>query len=70
MQADYDKAWDYLAEGNRLQRDTYTFNPQVQLIPLLSCRPFQAWRVRLLCRHDELCRRVLIFGPFCMLLIK
>lgn len=34
MQADYDKAWDYLAEGNRLQRDTYTFNPQVQLIPL------------------------------------
>ena len=70
MQADYDKAWDYLAEGNRLQRDTYTFNPQVQLIPLLSCRLFQACRARLLCRYDNYCRMVLIFRPFSLLLMK
>ena len=29
MQAEYDKAWEHLVEANRLQRDTYTFNPQV-----------------------------------------
>ena len=40
MQADYDKAWDYLAEGNRLQRDTYTFNPQVQLNPFAELSSF------------------------------
>ncbi|CAK0736461.1 hypothetical protein CVIRNUC_000749 [Coccomyxa viridis] len=26
--AEYDKAWEHLVEANRLQRDTYTFNPQ------------------------------------------
>ena len=29
VQAEYDKAWEHLVEANRLQRDTYTFNPQV-----------------------------------------
>ena len=29
LQAEYDKAWEHLVEANRLQRETYTFNPQV-----------------------------------------
>lgn len=28
MQGEYDKAWSYLVEANRLQRDTYSFNPE------------------------------------------
>ena len=28
MQGEYDKAWGYLVEANRLQRDTYSFNPE------------------------------------------
>ena len=35
MQADYDKGWGYLVEANRLQRETYLFNPEVSL--LLRC---------------------------------
>ncbi len=29
-QADYDKAWGFLVEANKLQRDTYMFNPEVR----------------------------------------
>ena len=35
MQGDYDKAWGYLVEANRLQRETYLYDPQVHLIPAL-----------------------------------
>ena len=39
MQADYDKAWEHLVEANRLQRDTYTFNPQVlQSFTMSMCK--------------------------------
>lgn len=29
VQGSYDKAWSSLLEANRLQRDTYPYNPQV-----------------------------------------
>lgn len=32
MQGEYVKAWNYLVEANRRQRDTYSFNPEA------SCR--------------------------------
>ena len=43
MQAEYHKAWEHLVEANRLQRDTYTFNPQV-------LQPFNF--TVLYCRHQ------------------
>ncbi len=41
MQAEYDKAWGFLTEANKLQRDTYLFNPEVCLLPVLLHHSFK-----------------------------
>ena len=41
MQAEYDKAWGYLMEANKLQRDTYSFNPEVSPLSMLLHNSFK-----------------------------